>query len=99
MTSTSEYMLLYNDLYEQMRKYIWDLEIVEALADVEVECYKRFPDIRELQNKVSNLRYLVSGTDADDEELFEAFDAFDEYYTKQDDLYSKVERFMEVATK
>ncbi len=99
MTATSEYMLLYNDLYVKMRRYIWDIDVIEALADVEIECYKKFPDLRELENKVSNLRYLVSETDVDDEELFEAFDAFNDYYGEQDDLYSKIETFREVAVK
>ena len=98
MTSTSEYQILYNDLYEAMRRYIWDLDVVVALADVEIECYKRFPDIKSLKDKISSLRYLISGYTLNDgsEELFEALDAFDDYYEDQDNLYAKVETFKEV---
>lgn len=98
MTSTSEYQILYNDLYEAMRRYIWDLDVVVALADVEIECYKRFPDIRALKDKISSLRYLISGYTLNEsgEELFEALDAFDDYYEDQDNLYAKVETFKEV---
>lgn len=96
MISTTQFKLLYNDLYEQMRKYIWDIDVVNALADVEIESYKAFPDIAALRKYVSDLRYLISGYSVDDEDLFAALDAFDEYYSDDEDMYEKIERFREV---
>ena len=96
MTPTGEFKLLYNDLYEQMRTYMWDLDVIYALVDVEIESYKAFPDMKVLEKAVSNLRYIISGYDIDDEELFAALDAYEEYYCETDDLYEKIERFREV---
>lgn len=94
MISTTEYRLLYNDLYEEMRKYIWDIDVVCALAEVEIESYKTFPDLNTLRDKVEDLKYLVSGYDLkDDEALFRAIDAYDDYFGEQDDLFYEISRF------
>ena len=93
MVSTTEYRLLYNDLYEQMRKYIWDIDVVYALAEVEIESYKTFPDINELRNKVDDLKYLISGYDLDDDDLMKALDAYEDYYDEQDKLFYEITRF------
>lgn len=96
MTSTGEFKLLYNDLYEQMRKYMWDIDVIYALVDVEIESYKAFPDMAALEKAVTNLRYILSGYDLDDEDLFAALDAYEESYCDSDSLYEKIERFREV---
>jgi hypothetical protein len=81
-----------------MRKYIWDYDVVEALADLEVASYRIFPDVREVHEALSRLKYLVSYYDVDDEELAAALDAFEELNPKQDELYANIISFQEVLT-
>ena len=45
MVSANELQNLYNDIYVQMRMYIWDFGTIELLADFEIAVYQRFPDI------------------------------------------------------
>lgn len=96
MTQTSEFQNAYNYLYECMRKYIWDYDVIEALADVEVKSYQRFPNTRELSESVARLKYLVSYYDIEDKELMDAISAFDELDSEQEELYSKIDSFQEV---
>ena len=95
-TQTNKFQLAYNDLYVAMRRYIWDYDVVEALANLEVAAYRMFPDVREVHDALTELKYLVSYYELDDEELTAAFDAFEELDPKQDELYANIISFQEV---
>lgn len=49
----------YNDFYVEMRKYIWGPEVVELLADIEVECYKSFPNLSSLKSMIGKLKSII----------------------------------------
>ena len=63
MTATANLQILYNRLYKQLRKYIWEFSIVESIADFEVLVYQRFPDVSELKRAYDKLLTDIKHTD------------------------------------
>lgn len=91
---------VYNDLYVEMRKYIWDFKIVEALGNLEVCTYQAFPDLNELSSLLSKLRREVEYTSvlSDDEDLKDCFEAFHDMIEDADSVYYNLISFKEVAS-
>lgn len=89
----------YNKLYTQFRNYVWEFDIIESLADLEVEIYQTFPDMGKVKSKYKKLRQEVSYTGAFQhyEELKEAFDTFEESLDEADELYVNIKSFKEVV--
>lgn len=78
MTCSEDIQVLYADLFQKMRNYIWDLDVVELLADVEVDTFDAFIDFEKL-NKDYNKLYSIISTIAKNEgdvDMQEAADAF-----------------------
>ena len=88
----------YNDLYTQLRNYIWDYETVVKIADLEVATYMAFPDIDNIRRAFSKLSVDIKDSDiySDDEELQQALDEFDEKLQGADQLFYKLEVPQEV---
>jgi hypothetical protein len=65
----------YQKLYKFLMKFLWDYQTVEALANLEIECYKSFPDKDEMQKYLEDLKYRIKNTynelTEDDEPEFE----------------------------
>lgn len=99
MVSANELQNLYNDIYVQMRMYIWDFGTIELLADFEIAVYQRFPDISAVVKAFDKLRSEVSSTDIyrEDKELKGAFEAFDEFIEDVDEIYYGLVTFKEVV--
>ena len=78
MNSSVDVQAAYNDLFSNMRNYIWDLDVVELLADVEVDTYDAFIDKEKLQKDYQKLYTTVvdEARNNKDEELEKAADAF-----------------------
>lgn len=98
MVNSNKLQINYIELYKSMRKYIWDLDAVEALAAVEVETYKSFPNIDTLRSLLDRLRMHINATMSDDDELKETFDDFYDALNdnSSNDLYSNLKSFKEV---
>ena len=79
----------YNDLYKQLRNYIWEYDTVVKIADLEVAAYMAFPDINKVRWAYNQLASDVSTSDiwADDEDLQKAFDNFEEKLDGADTIY------------
>lgn len=88
----------YNDLYTQLRNYIWDYETVVKIADLEVATYMAFPDIDNIKRAFSKLSVDIKDSDiySDDEKLQQALDEFDEKLQGADQLFYKLEVPQEV---
>lgn len=88
----------YIDLYVQMRKYIWDLDVVTILATLETETYKSFPDLKYLTDVLTKLKNSVIDTYRDDEEFKSAFDKFFDLLkdNTSDEIYKNLKTFKEV---
>ena len=79
----------YNDLYKQLRNYIWDYETVVKLADLEVATYMTFPDIDRIRFAFNKLKSDVQASDiwSDDKLLQKAIDSFEDKLDGADQLF------------
>lgn len=68
----------YTWLFDRMRNYIWDLDVIEMLADVEVDTYDAFIDCEKLRKDFVRLYPIVKSVAVEnkDDELLESLDAF-----------------------
>lgn len=91
----------YNDFYIQFRKYVWEFDAVEALADLETEIYTTFPDISKIKSKCKTLEQIISRTGLFDEDadLQTAFDILKNSIEETDDIYVGIKTFKEVVVK
>ena len=91
----------YQKLYIEMRKYIWNLDVVERLAELEVAIYHKFPDKADMQSKLGLLNESIHDTyselsQSDDEEFQKAYDLLESIINDYDDtigceIYSVME--------
>ena len=90
---------LYNKLYKQLRKYIWDFKTVESLADFEVAVYQRFPTRDDVERAFFKLRRDVVNSPIykDDEDLQDALDDFEKQLEDADQIYADLSTFREVV--
>lgn len=90
----------YNDLYKQLRNYIWDYETVVKLADLEVATYMTFPDIDKIHHAFGKLKSDIETSDvwSDDEDLQKAVDSFEDKLDGADQLFYELVVPEEVKT-
>ena len=78
----------YVKLYKFLMQYLWSYSTVEALANLEIECYKMFPDkelmlkyLRELKRKIESTYNELSEDDKPEfEDTFTQFEKLIEDY-------------------
>lgn len=82
-----------------MRNYIWDFRTVEVLANLEVDTYKRFPNIDDIVKDTNQLKRLISTTDVfqDDLELQKSFNRFEDLLSDIDTVYADLQTFRKVV--
>ena len=97
MISASDIQNKYNKVYVQMRKYIWDFQAVEALADLEIECYKSCPSKSSIQAALDRLEYCVKPILLEDEDFEKALTAFQETLDSGDTFYKRLSSVREVV--
>lgn len=97
MISSAKIQREYNRLYKEIRKYIWDFEAVEALADLEIEVYKLCPDIPTVRDRLNNLKYYTNPLVLDDKDLDKAIHRFEDLINSDDTPYSKLWSVKEVV--
>ena len=68
----------YIKLYSAMMKYIWPVNTVELLAELETSVCNVFPIMSDVRNNFRRLRADVAADLRDDEDMKKAFDAFKE---------------------
>lgn len=93
MFSSTELQNMYNRLYVELRKYVWNIDVVESIAELEVACYTAFPSIEEVWKHFNELnRSIKSELDAeDDADLLKALEKFRSDLTEGgSDVYVKL---------
>lgn len=101
MITTNDLQRLYVDMYKQIREYLWPFRIVEAIADLEIACYKAFPDIDEVKKNFTRLSSEIKfqADKEDDEELLKSIEKFQKFLDDEenmDGVYSKLDSVREV---
>lgn len=75
ITTSVDIQNKYQKLYVFLMEYLWDYKVVEALANLEISCYKTFPDKDEMLKYLNELRRGIQATynelSEDDEPEFE----------------------------
>ena len=87
----------YNRLYREVRKYIWDFEAVEALADLEVAVYQLCPDLDIIYDKFNVFRRFIRDIELMDDDLNKAADRFEDLITTEDEPYANLYQTREVV--
>ena len=88
----------YVKLYECVRQYIWPVETVQDLAELEVATYKRFPEIEEIRKKFDVFYRDIQLECLEDEDLNREVKAFKDLIESDDKIYSKLIKVNEVQT-
>ena len=91
MISAKQLQITYNRLYKCLREYVWPANIVSYIADLEIETYKAFPDLKELRNRYNKLKLECFKYIDDDEDLKAAFEDYREVLDSSSILYSKLD--------
>lgn len=89
----------YNDLYVQLRKFIWDIGVISQIVDIELNAYSAFPDIELLKNQLSKLRTMIYHVYVKDEDLQNVFENFTELLDEGNNVYVKLYKTEEVVQK
>ena len=53
----------YIELYKELRKYLWDISIVETIARLEVSIFEAFPNVSDIKRNLSMLRQQIGRSD------------------------------------
>ena len=88
----------YVKLYECVRQYIWPVETVQDLAELEVATYERFPEIEEIRKKFDVFYRDIQLECLEDEDLNREVKAFKDIIESDDKIYSKLIKVNEVQT-
>ena len=87
----------YNELYAQVRKYFWDFSAVDALADLEIACYKACPDLIEVDRAFKRFRPYLHAVISEDDDLAQSVDEFEDIIDVEDSVYIKLNKVNEVV--
>lgn len=87
---------LYIDLYKELRRYIWPINTVSAIADLEVATFKACPTLDDIRLSLDTLKYLLRDKLAEDDDLKTAFDAFQSSIQDIDTVYTILNKVEEV---
>lgn len=74
MISDKDLKRAYNHLYISLLDYIWPVNVIEILAELEISLYKSFPSLDEVKFNLSKLKSSVFKDVKDDEEILACFD-------------------------
>lgn len=86
----------YNDLYKQIRNYMWSFQAVEAIADLEIACYKACPDLDEVRRCLNRLLQYMRDVMNDDPDLEKAVNKFQDTLSDETETYMKLNKVNEV---
>ena len=92
MINYLDIQLKYNALYLQLSNYFWNYDSVEAIADLESEAYKVFPNIIELKKKLEKVGSVCKAERSEDEELQKAYKTFLDCLKDQESTYAKLDK-------
>lgn len=81
VTSSQDFRNAYEKFYNRMRNYLWPIETLKVLGEIEVEIYSAFIDHELLRKNLDKLKTRINTTMKDDKFLNEAFNTLDTLLT------------------
>lgn len=94
MITAKQIQASYNNLYACLRNYIWSIQAVSAIADLEVESYRAFPDKDKLERAYKSVSSHCKNIE-DDDKLTEQLDNFKDILNNCTDVYTKLDTRVE----
>lgn len=94
--SNLELQQLYIDLYAEIRRYIWPIGTVSALADLEVATFQACPTLDNIRNSLKTLGILIRDVMSEDELLKEAYESFQSSIEDVNTTYTVLNKVEEV---
>ena len=88
--TSSDIQIAYEHLYKFLMNFLWEFQVVQAIANLEIAIFKRFPEKEEMQRCLHDLNIEISHTY---NELAEDEDA--EFKEAVEDLENCIESFDE----
>lgn len=82
----------YIKFYEFLREYTLNYPTVEALADLEVAVYDRFPDKGKLISYLTKLKGLISSIYSSDADVKKSFDKLEGEIDSYESVYCKLDK-------
>lgn len=82
LTSSQDFRNAYEKFYNRMRNYLWPIETLKVLGEIEVEIYSAFIDHEVLRKNLDKLKTRINSTMKDDKFLTKTFDALDALLTE-----------------
>ena len=84
----------YNNLYKELRRYLWNYNVIEDICELELSCYKAFPSIQDIKNALQHLLSSISVEYRVDQELQEAVEDLKALIEQEDDdIFIKLSEF------
>lgn len=93
MVSGNDLQNAYFDLYSELRRYIWSYQDVKTLANLEIEIFKRFPDVDQIRKYLNLMEMSARFVTNDDEDIKLAFQDFKDVLDSiesNEDIYAKL---------
>lgn len=94
--SVKDLQRAYNELYVQLRKYIWGFNVVMDIAELETSVYEACPDMDSVVRNLTRLSTSIRETQLEDEDLDKAICDFQELINDSDGYYLKLVTISEV---
>ena len=98
MISFADIQVAYNNLYKQVRKYLWDFQAVEALADLEIACYRTCQDLHEISSALNRFVTYTLEVRREDADLDKAINDLQSLIDSDTSTYAKLNRVNEVIS-
>lgn len=81
---------VYMKFYTFMMQYLWNLDVVKNLANLEISIFQRFPDKEEMEKHLNALELQIKDTMKDEEnpenkDFLESFETLKEYIQEYTD--------------
>lgn len=98
MISSQDIQNMYIDLYTKLRNYIWPIDIVSTIADLEVACYQLFPSVENIKITLMKLKSMCKEQIKEDSEFSQCVEKFEKELNECDGVYNKLTQVREVIS-
>ena len=93
MVSGNDVQNAHFDLYSDPRRYIWSYQDVKTLPNLEIETFKRFPDVDQIGKYLNLMEMSARFVTNDDEDIKLGFQDFKDVLDSiesNEDIYAKL---------
>lgn len=86
----------YQNMYEEVRRYVWDIDTVEVLAELEISIFSAFPNMAKVKKFAHKFESLAHEAMKKDKELSKAVTKLIELVDSESITYHNIYQVREV---